>query len=73
MLRSVLSTVALAAVLATAHPAFADPLETMASDQSQAAAAAAQQATPVPASSAGAVIIVPASTKDFSPVGSGWG
>jgi hypothetical protein len=73
MLRSVLSAVALAAILATVHPAFADPLEAMASDHSQAAAAATQQVTPVPASSGSSDTTAPASAKDFSPVGFGWG
>jgi hypothetical protein len=73
MLRSVLSAVALAAVLATVHPAFADPREAMVSDHTQAAAAATQQAAPVPASSGSSDTAAPASAKDFSPVGFGWG
>jgi hypothetical protein len=73
MLRSVLSAVALAAILATVHPAFADRLETMASGHTQAAAAATQQTTPGPASPAALDTTAPASAKDTSPVGFGWG
>jgi hypothetical protein len=72
MLRSVLSAVALAAVLATVTPAFADPLDAPASDHTQAAVAATQP-TPVPASSRTSDGSAPASAKDFSPVGFGWG
>ncbi len=74
MLRSILSAVALAAVLATGAPAFADPLDASASDHTQATAAATQQPTPsVPASSRSSDVSAPASAKDFSPVGFGWG
>lgn len=73
MLRSILSAVALAAVLATAHPTLADPLDATASDHSQAAAAATREATPLPASSASSNTSAPASAKDSSPVGFGWG
>jgi hypothetical protein len=72
MLRSVLSAVALAAVLATVTPAFADPLDATTSDHTQ-AAAAATQSTPVPASSRTSDVSAPASAKDSSPVGFGWG
>lgn len=74
MLRSVLSAVALAAVLVTVTPAFAAPLDATASDNTQAAAAATQQATPsAPASSRPSDVSAPASARDFSPVGFGWG
>jgi hypothetical protein len=74
MLRLVLPAVALAAVLATVTPAFADPLDATASDHAQAAAAATQPATPsAPASSRSSDVIAAASAKDSSPVGFGWG
>lgn len=74
MLRFVLSAVALAAVLATVTPASADPLDATASDHTQAAAAATQPATPsAPASSRSSDVSAPASVKDASPVGFGWG
>jgi hypothetical protein len=74
MLRSILSAVALAAVLATVNPAFADPLNATASDHSQAAAAATQQPIPsAPTSSGSLDVSAPASAKDSSPVGFGWG
>jgi hypothetical protein len=74
MLRSVLSAVALAAVLATVNPAFAAPLDVTGSDNTQATAAAAQQATPsATASPRPSDVSAPASAKDFSPVGFGWG
>jgi len=72
MLRSVLSAVAFAAVLATVNPAFADHLDSTASDRTQPAAAATQP-TPVPASSRTLDGSAPASGKDVSPVGFGWG
>jgi hypothetical protein len=67
MLRFALSVVALAGVLATVQPAFADPLPATASDHAQAAAAAVmeQPAPPAPASSR------PSETP--APAGFGWG
>jgi hypothetical protein len=74
MLRSIISAVALATVLATVHPAFADPLAAKASDQTQPAAAATQQQTPPAAAlSRPSGVTAPATSKDFSPVGFGWG
>jgi hypothetical protein len=52
MLRSALSAVFLAGVLAMAQPALADPLAAAASDHAQAAAAATEQsASPAPVGS----------------------
>ena len=67
MVRSILSAVALAGLIAVAHPAFADPLSATASDHAQPAAAAAQvPASPAPASS-------PRSLDSTAPAGFGWG
>jgi hypothetical protein len=67
MLRSILSAVALAGLIAVANPAFADPLAATASDHAQPAAAATQQpASPAPASS-------PRSLDSPAPAGFGWG
>jgi len=73
MLRFVLFAFALATILVTGRPVFADPVEIMACDHGQAAAAATQQATPVPASSGAPETTAPATGKDSSPVGFGWG
>ena len=73
MIRSVLSAIALAAILATMRPAIAGPLETIGCDHAQAAAAATQQTAPVPASTAAWDTTAPASAKEYSPVGFGWG
>jgi hypothetical protein len=64
MLRSVLSAVALAGVLATVQPAFADPLVATTSDHSQAAAAATVE-QPAPTA--------PVSSRSPAPAGFGWG
>jgi hypothetical protein len=73
MLRSVLSAIALAGVLAIAQPAFADPLAATASDHAQAAPAAE---TPSPRataqSSSDATPVAVGHVKDV-PVGFGWG
>jgi hypothetical protein len=67
MLRSVLSAVALAGLIAIAHPAFADSISATASDHAQPAAAATQQpASPAAASS-------PRSLDAPAPAGFGWG
>jgi hypothetical protein len=67
MVRSIFSAVALAGLIAVAHPAFADPLSATASDHAQPAAAAAQvPASPAPASS-------PRSLDSTAPAGFGWG
>jgi hypothetical protein len=77
MLRSVLSAVALAGVLATAQPAFADPLAATASGHAQAAAAATEPSLPAPAlSSWSSDASAPASGgvgKNIAPAGFGWG
>lgn len=77
MLRSVLSAIALAAILATAHPVSADPLAATASDHTQAAAAAAEQPAPPAAISPRSPDATgPASAgpgKDVGTVGFGWG
>ena len=66
MLRSVLYAIALAAILATAHPVSADPLAAMACDHTQATAAATEPpASPVAAS--------PRSLDAPAPAGFGWG
>ena len=67
MFRSILSAVALAGLIAVAHPAFADPLAATASDHAQPAAAATQQpASPAPAT--------PLRSLDSpAPAGFGWG
>ena len=75
MLRSIISAVALAGVLATALPAFADPLAATASDHAQAAAPATEQ--PATARSSPSDEQAPATNwpprKDIVPVGFGWG
>jgi hypothetical protein len=63
MFRFALSAVALAAVLVTTHPSFADPLPAATSDYVQAAAAASEQ--PPAAWSP--------SSDVAAPVGPGWG
>jgi hypothetical protein len=77
MFRIALSAVALAGVLATAQPIFADPLAATASDHTQAAASATKQlAPPVPAAAAASDALAPANTgrgKDIIFVGFGWG
>jgi hypothetical protein len=72
MLRSVLSAIALAAILATAHPVSADPLAAMASDHTQ--AATEQAAALAPASPLSSDAIAPANAgpgKDVATVGFG--
>jgi hypothetical protein len=65
MVRFVLSVVALAGVLAVAHPVSADPLAATAFDFAQAAAAAEQPSLPAP---------VRATSSDaLAPTGFGWG
>jgi hypothetical protein len=67
MLRSILSAVAIAGLIAIAHPAFADPLAATASDHAQPAAAAMEQpASPAAATSA-------RSLDAPAPAGFGWG
>jgi hypothetical protein len=67
MLRSTLSAVAIAGLIAIAHPAFADSISATAADHAQPAAAATQQpASPAPASS-------PRSFDAPAPAGFGWG
>jgi hypothetical protein len=76
MMRFALFAVALAAVLATAQPVFADPLAATASDHAQAAAAAAEQPTsptPVWSSSPDAPATSAGSGKNIAPAGFGWG
>jgi hypothetical protein len=77
MLRLVLSAVALAGVLVTAQPTFADPLPVTASDHAQAAASAPEQPAP-PASTKVGSPDAPAPTnaglgKGVIFVGFGWG
>jgi hypothetical protein len=67
MLRSILSAVALAGVIAAAYPALADAVTATASEHAQPAAATTEQpAVPVPASS-------PRSLDAPAPAGFGWG
>ena len=66
MLRLALSTVALAGVLATAHPTFSDPLRTATSEHAQATAAAAEQPAP-------SAPRLPPTSATQAPVGFGWG
>jgi hypothetical protein len=69
MLRFALSAMALAGILATTLPAFADPPTATASDHVQAAAATtAPPAPPAPGRSSGA-----SEPDGFVPVGLGWG
>ncbi len=67
MFRFLISAIALAGVLATAQPVFADPLATTPdhADRAQAAAGTEQVAAPGPASSW--------SSDTMAPVGMGWG
>jgi hypothetical protein len=77
MLRFALPAMALAGILVTALPAFADPLGASVSDHAQAAAPATEQPTPPAlAQSASSDATVPASVglgKNIIPVGFGWG
>lgn len=78
MLRSFISAVALAGVLATAQPSFAEPLAATATDQAQAAAPATEQpAPPAVGQSSSSDATTRASAwpphKDIIPVGFGWG
>ena len=67
MLRSIFSAVAIAGLIAVAHPAFADPLAATPAEHAQPAAAATQQPTsPAPVSS-------PRSLDAPAPAGFGWG
>ena len=67
MLRLILSAVALAGVLVTAHPSFAGPLPAATSDYVQpVAAAATEQPAPSPAAWS-------PSSDATAPVGLGWG
>jgi hypothetical protein len=66
MFRLTLSAVALAGVLVTMHPSFADPLPVATSDYVQAAAAASEQPAPSPAAWS-------PSSDVAAPVGPGWG
>ena len=67
MLRSILSAVALAGVIAAAHPALADVVAATASEHAQPAAAAMEQpGVPAPVSS-------PRSLDAPAPAGFGWG
>jgi hypothetical protein len=76
MLRFALSAVALAVVLATAQPVFAEPLAATVSDHAQAAAAAMEQPTS-PArtwsSSSDAAGTSAEPGKNAAPTGFGWG
>lgn len=77
MFRFALSAVALAGVLVTAQPSFADPLAATAPDHAQATAPATEQiAPPVPARASSSGAPAPASAgpgKDIIFVGFGWG
>lgn len=67
MLRSALSAVLFAGVLAVVQPAFADPLPATASEHVQAAAATMEQPAPLPVPAASAV------ERGTAPAGFGWG
>jgi hypothetical protein len=74
-LQSVLSAVALAGVLAAAHPSFADHRVTAADHKQAAAAAAGQPAPPAPVRPSEGTT-APAPSRDRGtdiPVGFGWG
>lgn len=78
MFRLVVFALAVARVLATAHPTFADPRAARASDQAQAPVVATEQPAPPPATSSGssdatATAAIAEHGKDLSPVGFGWG
>jgi hypothetical protein len=76
MFRLIFSAVALAGVLATAHPAFADPVAVRASEQAQAAAPAPDNAAPpAPVSSTSGAAAPASAGRDGNavPVGFGWG
>jgi hypothetical protein len=66
MLRLTLSAVALAGVLVTTHPGFADSLPAATADHVEAVAATAEQPTPSPAAWS-------PSSDAIAPVGTGWG
>ena len=68
MFRFALSAVALAAVLVTTHPSFADPLPAATSDHAQAQAAVAATEQPTPSANARTP-----SSDAMAPVGFGWG
>jgi hypothetical protein len=67
MLRLIISAVALAGVIVTAHPSFADPLRAAMSDYVQPVAAAAAE-QPAPSAAAWSP-----SSDATAPVGLGWG
>jgi hypothetical protein len=78
MLRSFISGVALAGVLAAAHPSFAEPLAAPASDQAQATAPATEQPAPPALAQPSSSDATPRASawpphKDIVPVGFGWG
>jgi hypothetical protein len=67
MLRSILSAVVLAGIIAVAQPAFADAAAATASEHAQPAAAATQQSAPP------AAVSSPRSLDTPAPAGFGWG
>jgi hypothetical protein len=78
MLRFVLSVVALAGVLVTAQPAFADPLAATASDHAQTAVPAVEQPAPQASAQKASSPDAPAPANsgrgtDINFIGFGWG
>jgi hypothetical protein len=76
MFRFVLSAVALAGLLVTAHPAFADQLPGTASDHAQPVATATKQSAPLESTwslPSDAVLPARAVRGKAVPVGFGWG
>jgi hypothetical protein len=73
----ILPIIAVAAVLATVQPGFADPVAATVSDHVQAAALATERpARPAPPSSVSSDATAPAAaghSEDIVPVGFGWG
>ncbi len=76
MLRFVLSAVALAGILATANPVFADPVAAAAPERVQTAAPATEQVSPPAPALSSSDVKAPTGDslgKGIVPVGFGWG
>ncbi len=73
MVRFFVSAVALAGLLATAHPASADPAASTAPEPNQISVPAQDQSAPAPARTPAAAETAAPLGSGFIPVGIGWG
>jgi hypothetical protein len=73
MVRSILSTIALASLLMAATAALADPVRTQVSEQGAVSAPAPEHSASPAYNPDGEAAAKPASGKDASPIGFGWG